>query len=742
MVIKLMVKIICLVSLNVFLITNTFYGYALDSPIINTLRTVSTRNATGRSDLVQALQYSPAEQAVQERDRMHQDFIELMRVEIESKIAPYKDALVILSREYHQALASKDAQAMEAVSDKINAIVDKINLIPRQASDLEPLDNILTVDAFKKTTDYAEYRQQAIELLLEGKLPPQLIFAGAATRMGAGPMYTLDLWELISDQHMDIVEHAYPGSTTSPDNINITMAQRQLLMYVLQLIDIARSQGKTDDEIRAILSEHAIILQVSEDTEVFAIQDLLDNNFYGLNPDNVHIITVDMYNGLRLNSDGTLEYDQVSDRLPPGHGYASMQLAWGYQSFTVSRDGIKQYSQEDVLAKTGAEYFINHRINDLTKFTDQVIDIDRLAYSLYLMRTQGYNIVIDLVGNPANQKGGQAQREISTGSQFLMETSNYKGSDILRQRIESLERMPYNAFRNTYEADSARALLKEGIPYNLRFKTGFFYLEAVTGDITQMAGARTEFITMAEDTEVKESVLRKDLIHDAKAPVNLAEAARFMQIGDELMRDRVSDIEVFIGGDTMVARAVMKSSSAGTTIDGLSDYEAETLLANTLLDYAYTGTPAGITEINKESQAIIVYSDSLEQSPALQAIIRQSAGDSRKFYLVNKDEGISADALLQSLNIDRAVFDRHVFNQNSLSADQLALSIAGFLQTNNIRQGRVFASTEEDLSAWSKQDLIEALVMLLKDKRFEIISNYTEQHMEHIRSYEQVLIAA
>jgi hypothetical protein len=241
---------------------------------------------------------------------------------------------------------------------------------------------------------------------------------------------------------------------------------------------------------------------------------------------------------------------------------------------------------------------------------------------------------------------------------------------------------------------------------------------------------------------VKESVLRKDLIHDAKAPVNLAEAARFMQIGDELMRDRVSDIEVFIGGDTMVARAVMKSSSAGTTIDGLSDYEAETLLANTLLDYAYTGTPAGITEINKESQAIIVYSDSLEQSPALQAIIRQSAGDSRKFYLVNKDEGISADALLQSLNIDRAVFDRHVFNQNSLSADQLALSIAGFLQTNNIRQGRVFASTEEDLSAWSKQDLIEALVMLLKDKRFEIISNYTEQHMEHIRSYEQVLIAA
>jgi glyceraldehyde-3-phosphate dehydrogenase type I len=181
---------------------------------------------------------------------------------------------------------------------------------------------------------------------------------------------------------------------------------------------------------------------------------------------------------------------------------------------------------------------------------------------------------------------------------------------------------------------------------------------------------------------------------------------------------------------------------AAEAIDDLSDYEAETLLANTLLNYAYTGTPAGITEINNESQAIIVYSDSLEQSPALQAIIRQSAGDSREFYLVNKDEGKSADALLQSLNIDRAVFERYVFNQNSLSADQLALSIASFLQTNNIRQGRVFAGTEADISAWSKQDLIEALVMLLKDKRFEIISDYSDKHMEYIRIHELVLIAA
>ena len=54
----------------------------------------------------------------------------------------------------------------------------------------------------------------------------------------------------------------------------------------------------------------------------------------------------------------------------------------------------------------------------------------------------------------------------------------------------------------------------------------------------------------------------------------------------------------------------------------------------------------------------------------------------------------------------------------------------------------MLASTEEDLTAWSKQGIIEALVMMLKDKRFEVISDYSQQHIEHIRTHEQALIAA
>ena len=181
-----------------------------------------------------------------------------------------------------------------------------------------------------------------------------------------------------------------------------------------------------------------------------------------------------------------------------------------------------------------------------------------------------------------------------------------------------------------------------------------------------------------------------------------------------------------------------KASSAGINLSHLSDYDAQHYLADFLLNY----TPTGIISVPNESQAVIVYSDSLKNSPALQDIIRQSAGDSRKFYLVNKEQGISTDEFLAGLNIDKAIFQRHVFYQNSMTADQLALTIAGMLHNNGIKQGRVFASTEEDLAAWSNQGLIEALVMLLKDKRFEIISDYSQQHMEYIKTHQQALIAA
>ena len=69
-------------------------------------------------------------------------------------------------------------------------------------------------------------------------------------------------------------------------------------------------------------------------------------------------------------------------------------------------------------------------------------------------------------------------------------------------------------------------------------------------------------------------------------------------------------------------------------------------------------------------------------------------------------------------------------------------AITVVLQRNNIKQARVFAQAEEDLKAWSAQDVIETLIMLLKDKVFEIISNYADQHEDYIRAQDDILSAA
>jgi hypothetical protein len=187
-----------------------------------------------------------------------------------------------------------------------------------------------------------------------------------------------------------------------------------------------------------------------------------------------------------------------------------------------------------------------------------------------------------------------------------------------------------------------------------------------------------------------------------------------------------------------VELAQLKASSSGTNLNNLSDYDAQHHMAEFLLNYA----PTGIISVPDESQAVIVYSDALKESPALQDIIRNTTSGSRKFFLVNKEDNISADQFLYSLNIDRGLFQRHVFYKNSMNAEHLALNIAGTLHNQNIKQGRIFASTQDDLTAWGRQGIIEALVMLLKDKKFEIISDYSEQHMEYIKSHQQALIAA
>lgn len=203
----------------------------------------------------------------------------------------------------------------------------------------------------------------------------------------------------------------------------------------------------------------------------------------------------------------------------------------------IARDNkvYREYLSEDILTELegeGADCFVGtHRVNDLTKFlVDGVVDIQKLAFSIYLIK-KGNDLVVELVENPMDQegkrqKGGNLIKDRRTNRKFLIETSDTSGSVKLDEMLTkaSQEGAPYNAFRLTYGLGSLKRLLRKDLSYNLRFKNGYFYLEAVTGDLTQL-----------EDVKSAAFKRRGEVIKDFKKLSNLDIATPVLTESDKAL---------------------------------------------------------------------------------------------------------------------------------------------------------------------------------------------------------------
>ena len=182
-----------------------------------------------------------------------------------------------------------------------------------------------------------------------------------------------------------------------------------------------------------------------------------------------------------------------------------------------------------------------------------------------------------------------------------------------------------------------------------------------------------------------------------------------------------------------------KASSAGIT----DIYQAQRQLISELLEYA----PLGAIAVPQDNQALIVYSDALANSKALQEAvvnINKAGQGTRKIYLVNK-QGLNKTSAefrqflgdLETKGITAKSFDFIFDNQNPGQAVNLLTPV---LQRNNISQVRVFALTQEDMQAWSRQKLVDALILLLDSRQFVIFTpddlrrELYEKSLQHTQS--------
>jgi nucleoside diphosphate kinase/uncharacterized Fe-S cluster-containing radical SAM superfamily protein len=450
-------------------------------------------------------------------------------------LAPYKEELGQLMDDYFHALDDEDRSRQAELEDRIGEIVDAANVdrdiaAIAEAGDFSQADT-LTVEDFQGLESgavYEEYLDKAKRAIVEGDYVPEFLFAGKATRLNKGPMYGIDLWEIAQDKNPELEESEY----------SIGMGPRQILAYRMYVENAARELGVNVDET---LSQQRIVIHLNDEVEASMLEDLRAQNYYGFNPENIYFINQPEFNGARLTDDGDLEDVPGSRRLVYGHGDNVIQLSAEGEAYQVSAAGEKTYLSGDVLTALGDRYVASHRVNDMTKYSAAtVVDTEKLAMGMYL-QDQGHQIVADLVDNPNRQKGGTAVKT-ADGRQLLFEKLAAQGNEALMDVIAEMGEAgaPYNAFRLLYRADRLKGLLeKHDLPYYMRFKDGYWYMEAVTGDLTQFGDANTAFVRREGD-RINDYKKASDAEVEASIEVLRAQNAELAAAGygPELFRDK------------------------------------------------------------------------------------------------------------------------------------------------------------------------------------------------------------
>ena len=516
---------------------------------------------------------------------------------LEAKVTPVRETVQELTSRFFDAKAAGPSRSdeLKGIEKDLNTVIDRENTY--RASDPKDLimsDDIRTLNNFKSSVNFQPFRAQATKVLLDGNYVPQFIFAGAATRLGRGEMYPLDIWD-IAKEKQKIGE--------SDGVYKIGMGPRQIIAYRMAL---EREAGKAGLDRKEVLLRQKMIFNINENVAETVLRDMQENNFYGFNRENILFIIQPIFLGMKLEG-GQMTVAPESNAIPSGHGYATMQLKEKGQAFRLTAAGQREIlTEQSALDTLRDDMFIGtHRINDLTRLTsDSIMDIDKLAMQMYEL-SRGNNVVAELVANPGKQKGGTALKNTQTGQSFLLETSNAKGSPELTALLnEAGEKgAPYNAFRLLYQVMTFKDLSKGNLPNNLRVKDGYIYAEAVTGDITQKSDAKAVFFTTGEE------------IHDFKEEKNIEDAVGFLRQQDQEIQknpeikalvERAQTVQAERRGQEM--REVGRDNYGGIDLN-----------------------PANLKiEINKESGGVNVQYD-----PALIEQLRQKGVDGFTPFIIN-----------------------------------------------------------------------------------------------------------
>jgi len=406
--------------------------------------------------------------------------------------------------ELGKALSLGDTESAQKILNEINSYQGSEKALS--------IGKVLNVLDFISSSEYKGYRAKASSVILNGGYTVEMFFAGAATRlknsleMGlgkdaaeklAGPMYFVDIWEIAEALGYNIPREAIKG---------LGMGQRQFIQLDIRLTKLAQEEGVN---LQEVLQKQKIIVHINSEIEDKVRKDLVQHKFYGFNPANIIIVVQPVLPGYILDKEGNVIIDEDSKRYPYGHGYALKQIAEQGIAYTVDENNNKiplNQSALDYLIQNRALYLDTFRVNDLTKLTGNIIDLDKLAYSLYLM-DKGYNIVAQIVYNLKEQQGAVFLMD-GSGKQFFLEHLASDTKALQRKLAElnsavkkqKLYTSPNNVTRILFNLKELSRMISFPLPVYLRIRDeNKLYSELLSGDVTRIKGARTAGIMEGEE---------------------------------------------------------------------------------------------------------------------------------------------------------------------------------------------------------------------------------------------------
>jgi len=226
------------------------------------------------------------------------------------------------------------------------------------------------------------YKEQAIEALKAGKVVFQVL--------SSGQDHSLDAW---STDPWDFVAAVVPAKAQALDKMpGLNMGIRVMFAIVAAVSAVAGPEA---------VAKLMVVLHVHDGQVSTVYQDLMEHSHCGLQPEHVVVVAQKRCKGYSYNAEQQRFLQEPGSALKDvGPGFSMLQLCWESEANWANSAGqpVKiMTSVLDHLLKRGASWMLTKHIQDLsTLHPDSTIDVDSLAYTLYLRDAHSANMAIDV----------------------------------------------------------------------------------------------------------------------------------------------------------------------------------------------------------------------------------------------------------------------------------------------------------------------------------------------------------